>query len=419
MCPNESPGLQDVWGKEFEKLYVNYESKKQFVRQVKARSLWVCIMDSQQETGMPYMTYKDSVNYKSNQKNIGIIKSSNLCVEIMEHTSKSEVAVCNLASLSLPKFVNIVDNTFDHDALYDITCSVVENLNAVIDKTFYPVNESEVSNIRHRPVAVGVQGLADVFIRMNYPYESENASKLNIAIFETIYFAALSSSCKLAEKNGHYSTFKGSPASNGILQYDLWNVVPSNRWNWNGLKNKIKKFGLRNSLLVALMPTASTSQILGNTESFEPLNSNIYVRKTLAGEFIVINRYLVDKLTELGIWGYKMKQHIISNRGSIQNIKNIPDGVKRVFKTVWEMKMKNLIDMSADRGAYIDQSQSMNCFLEDPNPSKLTSMHFYAHKKGLKTGMYYLRAPPPSKSIQFTVSKTRCNIDGDCISCGS
>lgn len=404
MCPDSSPGLQNVWGDEFVTLYEQYERDGLFKTRLKARQIWAAIIDSQQETGTPYLLYKDACNRKSNQKNLGTIKSSNLCTEIVEYTSDDEVAVCNLGSIALPMYVDSSTQTFDHQKLYDVAYMLTENLNQVIDVNYYPVPESKTSNMRHRPIAVGVQGLADVFVKMRYPYESKEAAKLNKDIFETIYFACLSASKDLAKQFGPYSSFQGSPASKGQLQFDLWNVVPdSERWNWSQLKQDIVQFGLRNSLVTAPMPTATTAHILGNTESFEPLSNNLYVRRTMAGEFIVINDMLVRDLDKLGLWDSTMKQKIILHSGSVQSIPEIPTNLKTLYKTVWEMKMKTLIDMAADRGPYIDQSQSFNCYMADPDYSKLTSMHFYGYKKGLKTGMYYLRADPPSKAIKFTV----------------
>jgi ribonucleoside-diphosphate reductase alpha chain len=405
MCPNECPGLCDSWGEEFEKLYEKYENEGKARRTVKAQDLWFAIVESQIETGTPYMLYKDACNGKSNQQNLGTIRSSNLCTEILEYTSADEVAVCNLASIALPKFTK--DGHFDHDKLYEITYHLTGNLNRIIDLNYYPVPEARKSNMRHRPIGLGIQGLADVFMELRMPFESPEARQLNTEIFETIYFAALSASKDLAKKHGHYETFPGSPASKGILQPDMWGVTPSSRWNWNQLKDEIKATGLRNSLLVAPMPTASTSQILGNNECFEPYTSNMYARRVLAGEFTVINKYLLRDLMELGLWNDDIKNKIVAEGGSIQNISEIPQDLKELYKTVWEIKQRSLIDMAADRGAFIDQSQSFNAFIAQPNAAKLTSMHFYAWKKGLKTGMYYLRTRPAAEAIKFTVDQSK------------
>ena len=401
-CPHESPGLADCYGAEFEKLYTKYETEGKARKTIKAQELWFAILDSQIETGTPYLLYKDAANSKSNQQNLGTIKSSNLCTEIIEYTSKDEVAVCNLASLALPRFV--INGEFDHQKLYEVTYQAALNLNKIIDHNYYPVKEAENSNLRHRPIGLGVQGLADAFILMRYPFESDAAKQLNKDIFETIYFAAMTASADLAVKHGPYKTFKGSPLSKGKFQFDLWNVTPdSNRWDWDALRKRVVKTGVYNSLLVAPMPTASTSQILGNNECFEPYTSNIYTRRVLSGEFIVVNKHLLKDLVALGLWSPQMKDRIILANGSIQDIAEIPDYIKELYKTVWEIKMKNIIDMSADRGAYICQSQSLNLFINAPNTSKLTSMHFYAWKKGLKTGMYYLRTQAASQAVKFTV----------------
>jgi ribonucleoside-diphosphate reductase alpha subunit len=370
---------------------------------VKAQELWFAILDAQIETGTPYLLYKDAANNKSNQKNLGTIKSSNLCTEIMEYTSPDEVAVCNLASLALPRFV--IDGAFDHDKLYEVTYQATLNLNKIIDNNYYPVEEARNSNMRHRPIGLGVQGLADAFILLRLPFECDAAKKLNSEIFETIYFAAMTASKDLAIKDGAYETFAGSPVSQGIFQFDMWNVEPSLRWDWYTLKAEVIKHGVRNSLLVAPMPTASTSQILGNNECFEPYTSNIYVRRVLSGEFVVVNKHLLKDLVELNLWNDDMKTRIISHNGSIQKIDNIPDEIKEVYKTVWEIKQRALIDMAADRGAFICQSQSLNLFVDAPTTSKLTSMHFYGWRKGLKTGMYYLRSKAASQAVQFTVEK--------------
>jgi len=401
-CPHEAPGLADCWGKDFEKLYKKYEKEGRARRVVKAQELWFAVLDAQVETGTPYLLYKDAANGKSNQQNLGTIKSSNLCTEIIEYTSADEIAVCNLASLALPRFIR--DGIFDHEKLYDVTYQATINLNKIIDGNFYPVEEAERSNLRHRPIGLGVQGLADAFILLRMPFESEEAKKLNIEIFETIYFAAMTASKDMAIKDGPYDTFKGSPLSQGKFQFDLWKVKPqSGRWNWEDLRLDVMNYGVRNSLLVAPMPTASTSQILGNNECFEPYTSNIYTRRVLSGEFIIVNKHLLRDLVNLGLWNTAMKDKIITANGSIQDIAEIPQNIKELYKTVWEIKMRNIIDMAADRGAYICQSQSLNLFINSPNASKLTSMHFYAWKKGLKTGMYYLRTQAASQAVKFTV----------------
>jgi len=402
-CPHEAPGLADTWGDEFEQLYAKYEKEGRQRKTVKAQDLWFAILDAQIETGTPYLLYKDSANRKSNQQNLGTIKSSNLCTEIIEYTDANEVAVCNLASLALPRFV--IDGEFDHQKLFEVTYQAAVNLNRIIDNNYYPVEEARRSNLRHRPIGLGVQGLADAFILMRYPFESDAAKKLNSEIFETIYFAALTASNDLAKKDGAYETFAGSPASKGILQYDMWDVIPSSRWDWASLKAEIKKHGIRNSLLLAPMPTASTSQILGNNECFEPYTSNIYTRRVLSGEFVVVNKHLLKDLVELGLWDNDMKNKIIAANGSIQQIQEIPSNIKELYKTVWEIKQRTIIDMAADRGAFICQSQSLNLFVDTPSTAKLTSMHFYAWKKGLKTGMYYLRTQAASQAVQFTVEK--------------
>jgi ribonucleoside-diphosphate reductase alpha chain len=401
-CPQEAPGLHECHGDEFNRLYTQYEQEGRARKTVKAQELWFAILDAQIETGTPYLLYKDAANRKSNQQNLGTIKSSNLCTEIMEYTSSDEVAVCNLASLALPRFIS--NGTFDHQKLYEVTYQVTLNLNKIIDHNYYPVDEARNSNIRHRPVGLGVQGLADAFILLRMPFESEEARQLNKEIFETIYFAAMTASKDLAVKEGAYETFHGSPLSQGMFQFDLWGVKPaSNRWDWENLRLDVMNHGVRNSLLVAPMPTASTSQILGNNECFEPYTSNIYTRRVLSGEFIVVNKHLLKDLVNLGLWNNDMKNKIIAANGSIQGIDEIPADVKALYKTVWEIKMRTIIDMAADRGAYICQSQSLNLFINSPNSSKLTSMHFYAWKKGLKTGMYYLRTQAASQAVQFTV----------------
>ena len=405
-CPNEAPGLADCYGDEFERLYEKYEKEGRARRQVKAQDLWFEILESQIETGTPYILYKDAANKKSNQKNLGTIKSSNLCTEIMEYTSADEVAVCNLASIALPKFVT-EDGKFDHQRLYEITKVITRNLNKVIDVNYYPVEEARTSNMRHRPIGIGVQGLADAFILLRMPFESEEARGLNKDIFETIYFAAMEASMEIAKEQGPYETFKGSPVSKGIFQFDMWNVTPdSGRWDWENLKREVKQHGVRNSLLLAPMPTASTSQILGNNECFEPYTSNIYTRRTLSGEFIIANKHLMKDLMNIGLWSENMRQKLIATNGSVQPIAEIPQNIKDIYKTVWEISQKAIIDMSADRGAYICQSQSLNIHITNPNFGKLTSMHFYAWKKGLKTGMYYLRSTAAADAIKFTLDKT-------------
>ncbi|WP_026955362.1 ribonucleoside-diphosphate reductase subunit alpha [Algoriphagus vanfongensis] len=409
-CPNEAPGLSDCHGEEFERLYEKYEREGLARETVKAQELWFEVLESQIETGTPYMLYKDAANGKSNQKNLGTIKSSNLCTEIIEYTSPDEVAVCNLASLALPKFVKTGPDGkayFDHQKLYEITKVATRNLNKVIDVNYYPVEEAKRSNFRHRPIGLGVQGLADTFIMLRMPFDSPEAKGLNEDIFETIYFAAVETSMELAKVQGTYETYEGSPASKGELQFDMWGVTPkSNRWNWTEVKEQVKKHGLRNSLLVAPMPTASTSQILGNNECFEPYTSNIYTRRTLSGEFIVVNKHLMKDLIKLGLWNDTMRNRLIATNGSVQDVPGIPQNIKDIYKTVWEISQRTIIDMAADRGAYICQSQSMNVFLQDPNFGKLTSMHFYAWKKGLKTGMYYLRSQAAAAAIKFTLDKS-------------
>lgn len=406
MCPKECPGLFDCWGEEFEKLYERYETEGKFVKQVKAQQLWYAVIEAQVETGTPYMLYKDACNRKSNQQNLGTIKSSNLCTEIIEYTDPNEVAVCNLASIAVNMFV-LPDKTFDFQKLKEVTKIVTKNLNKVIDANFYPVPEAKRSNMRHRPIGIGIQGLADAFILMRFPFESEDAQKLNVQIFETLYYGALEASCELAERFGPYETYVGSPVSKGILQYDMWDVTPTSLWDWSALKKKISAHGVRNSLLLAPMPTASTAQILGNNESFEPYTSNIYTRRVLSGEFQVVNHHLLRDLTEAGLWNDDMKNVIIANGGSIQSIEGIPQELKDLYKTVWEIPQKIIINMAAARGAFIDQSQSLNIHIAEPNYGKLTSMHFYAWKQGLKTGMYYLRTKPAAQAIQFTVDKTK------------
>ena len=407
MCPNECPGLFDSHGDEFEKKYLGYEKAKKGRKTVKARELWEKILESQIETGTPYMLYKDAANRKSNQKNLGTIRSSNLCTEILEYTSEDEVAVCNLASIALPMFVT--EGEFDHKKLFKVTKRVTKNLNRVIDRNYYPIKEAENSNFRHRPVGLGVQGLADTFIKLRMPFTSDAAKKLNQEIFETLYFAAVTASVEEAKKDGPYESFKGSPMSKGEFQYNMWGIKDeelSGRWDWAGLRKKVIKTGVRNSLLVAPMPTASTSQILGNNECFEPYTSNIYTRRVLSGEFIVVNKHLLEDLVELGLWNEDMKQELMRANGSIQHIDIIPDDIKELYRTVWEMSMKDIIDMSRHRGYFIDQSQSLNLFMEGATMAKLTSMHFYAWKSGLKTGMYYLRTKSAVDAIKFTVDNT-------------
>ncbi len=402
--PNEAPGLYDVYGGEFEAMYHKYEAEGKARKVIKAQDLWFAILESQIETGTPYILYKDAANRKSNQKNLGTIRSSNLCTEIMEYTSKDEVAVCNLASISLPKFVK-EDGTYDFEKLHQISRVVTRNLNKIIDVNYYPIEEARNSNMRHRPIGIGVQGLADAFIMMRHPFDSPEARKLNRDIFETIYHAAMTESAALAEKEGAYSTFEGSPASQGEFQYDMWGVTPSDRWDWDSLKAKVQKTGLRNSLLLAPMPTASTSQILGNNECFEPYTSNIYTRRTLSGEFIVLNKHLLKDLIRLNLWDDNMKQRLMAANGSIQHFDDVPQDMKDLYKTVWEISQKVVIDQAADRGAFICQSQSMNLFIQDPNFGKLSSMHFYAWKAGLKTGMYYLRSKAAVDPIKFTLDQ--------------
>lgn len=407
MCPNECPDLYNRHSEEFEELYLKYESEGKGRKTIKARELWEKILESQIETGTPYMLYKDAANRKSNQKNLGTIRSSNLCTEIMEYTSPDEVAVCNLASIALPMFVK--DGAFDHKELYRVTKRVTKNLNQVIDRNYYPVKEAENSNMRHRPIGLGVQGLADAFIMLRMPFTSDDAKKLNEEIFETLYFAAVTASMEEAKEVGPYETYKGSPISQGEFQHNLWGVKDedlSGRWDWAKLRKEVKKHGVRNSLLVAPMPTASTSQILGNNECFEPYTSNIYTRRVLSGEFIVVNKHLLEDLVSLGLWNENLKQELMRANGSVQHIDIIPQEIKELYKTVWELSMKDIIDMSRHRGYFIDQSQSLNLFMENANYSKLTSMHFYAWKSGLKTGMYYLRTKAAVDAIKFTLDNT-------------
>lgn len=433
MCPNKSPGLADTYGKEFDALYEKYEKEGRALRVVKARDLWFKILQSQIETGMPFMLYKDAANAKSNQKNLGTIKSSNLCTEIMQYTSDKEIAVCNLASIALPKFVT-KDGQYDHKKLYDVTYQATRNLNRIIDLNYYPVEEARYSNTKNRPIGLGVQGLADTFFKMKVPFESAEARQINKEIFETIYFAALSASNDLAKIDGPYESYEGSPISQGILQHDMWEARTTDRWDWTTLRGKIKAHGVRNSLLMAPMPTASTSQILGNNECIEPITSNMYTRRVLSGEFAVVNKFLVRDLIALNLWNEEMKDRIIAHNGSVQYIPEIPQDLKDLYKTVWEVKQKSIIEMAADRGAFIDQSQSLNIHMEDTNFGKLSSLHFAAWKLGLKTGMYYLRTRPAVDAIKFTIKETNapkaevtaqeamvCSLENpeDCVSCGS
>ena len=412
-CPDKAQGLSNVYGKEFDELYEKYESEGLATKTIPAVEVWKSIIKSQSETGTPYMLYKDACNEKSNHKHIGTIKSSNLCTEILEYTDKDETAVCNLASIALPKYVDVEKNEFNHEELHRVTKMVTRNLNKVIDKNFYPTENGMRSNMRHRPIGIGVQGLADVFILLRMTFGSEESRKLNRDIFETIYHASLESSCELADMYGTYETFKGSPFSKGILQFDMWDRDPqfSGRYDWDAMRKLVKK-GTRNSLLLAPMPTASTSQILGNNECFEPYTTNIYLRRTLAGEFVVVNKHLVEDLKKIGLWSKEMKDLMVKANGSVQNIIDIPDDLKELYKTVWEMSQKTIIDMAADRGVYIDQSQSMNLFVESPTISKLSSMHMYAWKTGLKTGMYYLRSKAKARPIQFS-------LEAECAMCSA
>ena len=413
-CPDKAKGLSDVYGEEFEALYTKYEEEGLANATVPATEVWKAILKSQTETGTPYMLYKDACNKKSNQKNLGTIKSSNLCTEILEYTDKDETSVCNLASIALPKYVNKETKSFDYDKLHEVTKTVTKNLNRVIDRNFYPVETARRSNMKHRPIGLGVQGLADVFILCGLQFDCEESRLMNAHIFETIYHAALEASSELAEIDGSYETFKGSPASEGILQPDMWEGETkfSGRYDWDAMRERVKTKGLRNSLLLAPMPTASTAQILGNNECFEPYTTNIYLRRTLAGEFVVVNKHLVDHLKNVGLWSKEMKDLMVKAGGSIQNIVDIPDDIKNLYKTVWEISQKCIIDMAADRGRFIDQSQSMNLFMESPTMSKLSSMHMYAWKQGLKTGMYYLRSKAKARPIQFS-------LEPDCVACSA
>ncbi len=433
-CPHEAKGLEELYGAAFEEAYIQYEKEGRARKTMQARELWNSILEAQIETGTPYILYKDSANQKSNQKNLGTIKCSNLCTEIIEYTAPDEVAVCNLASISLPRFID--GNKFDFDKLYEISKIVTRNLNKVIDGNYYPLPEAENSNMRHRPVGIGVQGLADAFMLLRLPFDSEEAALLNRDIFETIYFGAMTASMELAKVDGAYETFKGSPLSEGQFQFDLWNVTPTDRWDWEGLRKQVVEHGVRNSLLLAPMPTASTSQILGNNECFEPYTSNVYNRRVLSGEFVVVNKHLLNDLVGLGLWNDAMKNRLIAENGSVQNIAEIPQDLKDIYKTVWEIKQRTIIDMAADRGAYICQSQSLNLFVDQPNFAKLTSMHFHAWRKGLKTGMYYLRTKAAADAIKFTVdvaalnrpqveaqqaADIACSLDNrdECLACGS
>ncbi|KAK4101873.1 hypothetical protein N658DRAFT_495803 [Parathielavia hyrcaniae] len=410
MCPNECPGLADCYGDEFEALYEKYEKEGRGRKTLKAQKLWYAILEAQTETGNPFMLYKDHCNRKSNQKNLGTIRSSNLCTEIIEYSAPDEVAVCNLASLALPQFVDYNEGVYNFKKLHEVTQVVVRNLNKIIDVNHYPVQEAYNSNMRHRPIGVGVQGLADAFLALRMPFESPEARQLNKQIFETIYHAALTASCDLAKEQGTYSTYEGSPVSQGILQYDMWNVKPTDLWDWDALKAKIKEHGVRNSLLLAPMPTASTSQILGNNECFEPYTSNIYQRRVLAGEFQVVNPWLLKDLVDMGLWSDNMKNRIIAEGGSIQNIPNIPADIKSLYKTVWEISQRTVVQMAAERGAFIDQSQSLNIHMREPTMGKITSMHFAGWKLGLKTGMYYLRTQAAAQPIQFTVDQEALRV---------
>eukprot|EP00961_Rhodomonas_salina_P277030 3743894-Rhodomonas_salina.4 len=412
-CPCECPGLSDVWGEEFRALYLKYESEGKARKVVKAQELWFAILESQTETGTPYLLYKDACNSKSNHQNLGTIKCSNLCTEIVEYTAPGEVAVCNLASIGLPMFINAEKQEYDHHKLRDVVKIITRNLNKVIDVNYYPVPEARVSNMKHRPIGIGVQGLADVFMKLRMPFDSEEARVLNREIMETIYFASVEASMELAREHGPYESYPGSPVSQGILQYDMWKVTPSPRWDWAALKAEIAKYGVRNSLLIAPMPTASTSQILGFNECFEPYTSNIYTRRVMSGEFAIVNPHLLKDLTEMGLWNTTMKNRILAAQGSVQGIQEIPEQMRACYKTVWELKMRTIIDMAAERGAFVDQSQSLNLFVAAPTAGKLTSMHFYAWKKGLKTGCYYLRTRPAADAIQFTVDQQAVSVAND------
>ena len=409
-CPNEAPGLADVWGEEFDELYTRYEKEGRGRETIRAQKLWYAILEAQTETGTPYMVYKDACNRKSNQKNLGTIRNSNLCTEIVEYCAPDEVAVCNLASIALPSYVDIDNGVYDFRKLHEVTQVVTRNLNRIIDRNYYPVEEAERSNFRHRPIGLGVNGLADAFLALRYPFDSDKAKELNSKIFETIYHAGLTASCQLAKEEGTYSTYEGSPVSQGILQYDMWGKTPTDLWDWESLKEQIAEHGVRNSLLVSPMPTASTSQILGFNECFEPYTSNIYSRRVLAGEFQVVNPWLLKDLVDMGLWSDNMKNRIIADGGSIQRIPNIPADIKELYKTVWEISQRTIVTMAADRGAFIDQSQSLNIHMKEPTMGKITSMHFAGWKQGLKTGMYYLRTMAASAPIQFTVDQEALKV---------
>jgi ribonucleoside-diphosphate reductase alpha subunit len=411
-CPDKAPGLSDAVGEEFEALYTKYEEEGLANSTVPATEVWKAVLKSQTETGTPYMLYKDACNKKSNQKNLGTIKSSNLCTEILEYTDKDETAVCNLASIALPKYVDVENKTFDYEKLHEVTKTVTKNLNRVIDRNFYPVETARKSNMRHRPIGLGVQGLADVFILCRHAFDSDEAKEINARIFETMYHAALEASSELAEVDGSYETFEGSPTSQGVLQFDMWEGETKLHYDWDAMKERVKTRGLRNSLLMAPMPTASTAQILGNNECFEPYTTNIYLRRTLAGEFVIVNKHLVNDLKKIGLWSKEMKDLMVKAGGSVQTIVDIPEDIKKLYRTVWEIKMKDVIDMAASRGRFIDQSQSMNLFMESPTMSKLSSMHMYAWKQGLKTGMYYLRSKAKARPIQFS-------LEPDCVACSA
>ncbi len=430
-CPQTAPNLSETYGERFEELYVKYEKQGRAKKTIKARELWMQILKSQIETGSPFMLYKDAANEKSNQKNLGTIKSSNLCTEIIQYTSKDEIAVCNLASIALPKFV--INETFDFRALYDVAYQITINLNKIIDLNYYPLEQARNSNHKHRPIGMGVQGLADTFMKLKMPFESEEAKELNQKIFETIYYAGCKASNKLSKEFGTYDSYQGSPMSEGKFQFDLWGKTPSKLWDWDSLRKDIMDFGMRNSLLVAPMPTASTSQILGNNEGLEPITSNLYTRRVLSGEFVLLNKHLVNDLIDLGLWNEQMKNQIVYHNGSIQEISEIPESLRDVYKTTWEIKQKTILEMAADRGAFIDQSQSLNIFFAEPNVGKLSAMHMHAWKLGLKTGMYYLRSKPAAQSIKFTLDKEKveqkftaeetmvCSLTNpeECIACGS
>jgi ribonucleoside-diphosphate reductase alpha subunit len=413
-CPDKAKGLSDIYADGFEALYTKYEEEGLATTTLPATDVWKAILKSQSETGTPYMLYKDACNKKSNQKNLGVIKSSNLCTEILEYTDKDETSVCNLASIALPKYVNEKTKTFDYEKLHEVTKIITKNLNRVIDRNFYPVETAKRSNMKHRPIGLGVQGLADVFILCGFPFDCEESRRMNAHIFETMYHAALEASSELAEIEGSYETFEGSPTSRGVLQHDMWEgeTKYSGLYDWDAMRERVKTKGLRNSLLLAPMPTASTAQILGNNECFEPYTTNIYLRRTLAGEFVVVNKHLVEDLKKVGLWSKEMKDLMVKAGGSIQNIVDIPDDIKKLYKTVWEISQKCIIDMAADRGRFIDQSQSMNLFMENPTMSKLSSMHMYAWKSGLKTGMYYLRSKAKARPIQFS-------LDPECVACSA